>query len=118
MNDNYKANIARAMLGGINYTDASSSGRELENVSFGNPLYEYSMLNLYNRDDKQQYHSNTYYRFKGYGKLTDRQKCIEEIIRQTELLKEEAIGLKVINWIKIQNINTRFRYLSSVGLLF
>ena len=50
--------------------------------------------------------------------MTDRQKCIEEIIRQTELLKEEAIGLKIINWIKIQNINTRFRYLSTVGLLF
>ncbi len=115
-NERYKANIARAITSGISYDLASSSGGELENIAFSNPLYESSMLRYSTSEEGNGI--QPYFRFKGYSRLSDKQKCIEEVIRQAEIYHEDSAGIQVIKWIQEQNNNVRFRYLSSAGLLF
>ena len=115
-NERYKANIARAITSGISYDLASSSGGELENIAFSNPLYESSMLRYSSGEEGTII--QPYFRFKGYSRLSDKQKCIEEVIRQAEIYHEDSAGIQVIKWIQEQNSNVRFRYLSSAGLLF
>ena len=115
-NERYKANIARAITSGISYDLASSSGGELENIAFSNPLYESSMLRNFSGEEGTII--QPYFRFKGYSRLSDKQKCIEEVIRQAEIYHEDSAGIQVIKWIQEQNSNIRFRYLSSAGLLF
>ena len=115
-NERYKQNISRAITGGISYDIASLAGKELENITFSNPLYESSMLRYTSGEEGEVIHP--YYRFKGYSRLSDKQKCIEEVIRQAEIYHEDQAGINVIKWIQEQPIGTRFRYLSSAGLLF
>jgi hypothetical protein len=115
-NDRYKQNISRAITSGLSFDIASMAGRELESITFSNPLYESSMLRYSSGEEGELTHP--YYRFKGYSRLSDKQKCIEEVIRQAEIYHEDQAGINVIKWIQEQPIGTRFRYLSSAGLLF
>jgi hypothetical protein len=113
-NTTFKDNISRAVSGGFDYDISNQSIKDLENISFSNPLYEASMLKHTTDDGYLQ----TYFRFRGYSRLSEKQKCIEEVIRQAEIYHEDQIGIKVIKWIQEQNSSIRFRYLSSSGLLF
>lgn len=113
--NSYTQNLNRALRGGLQYDIASQSGKELENLSFSNALYESSMLRYTSEEGEIL---SPYFRFKGYSRLSDKQKCIEEIIRQSEIHHEDQIGIKVIKWIQQQDNSMRFKYISSSGLLF
>jgi len=110
----YKQNITRAMRAGMDFNLVSGSVQDVQHVSFSSQLYESSML----RHSVDSESGQLYFRFKGYSRLSDKQKCIEEVIRQAEIYHEDQIGIQVIKWIQEQSITTRYRYLSSAGLLF
>lgn len=115
MSDSFKENLARAVRAGVSYDVANIVGREIENISFANPLYEASLLKVSTEDET----ISPYFRFKGYSRLSEKQKLIEEIIRQAELYHEDAAGVKAIKYIQERsNLDTRFKYLNSGALVF
>lgn len=113
-NNLYKQNITRAMRAGMNFDMVSGSVQDVQHVSFSSQLYESSML----RHSADSETGQLYFRFRGYSRLSDKQKCIEEVIRQAEIYHEDQIGIQVIRWIQDQTVTTRYKYLSSAGLLF
>ena len=113
-NSLYKQNITRAMRAGMDFNVVSGSLQDVQHVSFSSQLYESSML----RHSVDSESGQLYFRFKGYSRLSDKQKCIEEVIRQAEIFHEDQVGIQVIRWIQEQTVTTRYKYLSSAGLLF
>jgi hypothetical protein len=115
MSDSFKQNIGRAVRAGVSYDVANIVGREIENISFANPLYEASLLKVSTEDET----ISPYFRFKGYSRLSEKQKLIEEIIRQAELYHEDTAGVKAIKYVQERSIlDTRFKYLNSGALVF